>query len=332
MNGMSQQRPQAARWRGGPWGSSGARVAVAACLLVLIGAGLRATVPAPRLDGPFRQDGLGIGAVLEAVLVCVAIALWVRHRQAPRDAVVAARLRRLLAYVVAAGLIAIPALYLASRAGKATLRPVKPVPAPSATGHGHVQGAGHLPVAVAIVLVIVIGLLAAGLIYLIARFLWRHRGPWSGLRGRARDFPVPASGDDDEPGLRNAVESGYSALRRLDDARAAIIACYVAMEQSLADAGTARAAADTPDELLARAAAHGLVRGGAAARLTALFYEARFSSHPMVRSQRDDAQHALAELAASLGSGPEAETAAGPGEPSGAGAAGGAGGANGAGG
>jgi hypothetical protein len=99
----------------------------------------------------------------------------------------------------------------------------------------------------------------------------------------------------------------------------------VAMEQSLAEAGTARAAADTPDELLTRAAARGLVRGGAAARLTGLFYEARFSSHLMVRSQRDDAEQALADLAASLTGLAPAGTAAAPGRPSGAGARGGVG-------
>ena len=51
------------------------------------------------------------------------------------------------------------------------------------------------------------------------------------------------------------------------------------------------------------------MRGTAAARLTALFYEARFSSHPLDRGQRDAAERALDELAAAL-----AET-----EPSGAG-------------
>jgi hypothetical protein len=42
------------------------------------------------------------------------------------------------------------------------------------------------------------------------------------------------------------------------------------------------------------------VRGTAAARLTALFYEARFSSHPLGRRQRDAAERALDELAAAL--------------------------------
>jgi hypothetical protein len=105
------------------------------------------------------------------------------------------------------------------------------------------------------------------------------------------------------------VESGRSALRALDDARAAIIACYAAMENSLAERGAARAAADTPDELLARATDSGLVRGTAAARLTALFYEARFSSHPLDRGQRDAAEQALDELAAALAGSGSAEPA-----------------------
>jgi hypothetical protein len=79
------------------------------------------------------------------------------------------------------------------------------------------------------------------------------------------------------------------------------------METSLAERGAARAVADTPDELLARATASGLVRGTAAARLTALFYEARFSSHPLDHRQRDAAERALDELAADLA---EAEEAA----------------------
>jgi Domain of unknown function (DUF4129) len=105
---------------------------------------------------------------------------------------------------------------------------------------------------------------------------------------------------EDPEDLREAVESGRSALRTIDDARAAIIACYVAMENSLAERGAARSVADTPDELLARATRSGLVRGTAAARLTALFYEARFSSHPMDRGQRDAAERALDELAEAL--------------------------------
>ena len=74
--------------------------------------------------------------------------------------------------------------------------------------------------------------------------------------------------DEAQEQLREAVRSGQAALHEIDDARLAIIACYVAMEQSLAKAGAVRAAAETPDELLDRAATAGLVHGAEAARLT----------------------------------------------------------------
>ncbi len=131
----------------------------------------------------------------------------------------------------------------------------------------------------------------------LAIVIWRER--WQRPAFDELDDEVP----DTPAELARAVHSGRQALRELDDSRAAIIRCYVAMEQSLAQAGAARGAAETPDELLARAVAEDLVSGTPAGRLTALFYEARFSTHPMPASRRDDAEQALAELAATLGSG-----------------------------
>jgi hypothetical protein len=139
------------------------------------------------------------------------------------------------------------------------------------------------------------GLLAALLVAAIAYLIWRSRRLNRAIVPRlAADVPV------DEAGLRDAVESGRAAFTELDDTRAAIIACYVAMEGSLAEGGTARAVADTPDELLSRATQTGLVRGPAARTLTGLFYEARFSSRPLAAGQRETARQALDELAAEL--------------------------------
>jgi hypothetical protein len=100
-----------------------------------------------------------------------------------------------------------------------------------------------------------------------------------------------------ESELARAVESGRAALSELDDARAAIIACYVAMETSLAEAGTKRGLAETPDELLERAMAAGQVQARPARTLTGLFYEARFSTHPMPPAKRQQAERALADIA-----------------------------------
>ncbi len=160
-----------------------------------------------------------------------------------------------------------------------------PPPPPAPSGGGW---ALHIPWAP-----ILYGLLVVALVAAVAISIW-----WSyRLRQAAAPLVIEDVGADE---LREAVESGRAALAEISDARAAIIACYVAMERSLADRGTSRTVADTPDELLARAVGAGTVRGPAAGRLTALFYEARFSTHPVAAGQRAAASAALDELAAEL--------------------------------
>jgi hypothetical protein len=163
------------------------------------------------------------------------------------------------------------------------------------TGQPRQGGSGstfHIPLGP-----ILYGLLVVALVAAVAITIW-----WS-TRLRRPAAPLVIEDVSTEE-LREAVAEGRAALAEVDDARAAIIACYVAMERSLAERGTARAAADTPDELLTRAVASGVVRGGAAGRLTALFYEARFSTHPLGSGQRDAASAALDELAAELAARP----------------------------
>ena len=169
-------------------------------------------------------------------------------------------------------------------------RPPGPVVSPKAPPRPPVSGGGslHIPW-----VPIAYGLLVVALVAAVVLSIW-----WSSrIRRPAAPLVIEDAGTEQ---LREAVESGRAALAELSDARAAIIACYVAMERSLADRGTSRTAADTPDELLARAVAAGTVRGPAASRLTALFYEARFSTHPVADGQRAAASAALDQLAREL--------------------------------
>ena len=294
---MSQQRPDRSGRRGDV--QAWARPALAAGLLALVAVGLRNRVPAPSLDGPFHHDGLLIGLLLEVVLAGLLAALAVRNRRAPRDALLAAQLRKLLTYVVGAGLVVIPAAYLLSR----RVRPLHPrsITPPKTTGSKfHLPPASHFWAGWLIVIIILGALVAAALVYLIVAVLLRGR-IWLGFRRGEAGTAIDLAEQQDESDLLEAVASGRSALRQFDDARAAIIACYVAMEQSLARAGAARGAAETPDELLDRVAEAGLVHGGEAARLTELFYEARYSTHPLPGERRDEARRALEVLAAALG-------------------------------
>lgn len=98
--------------------------------------------------------------------------------------------------------------------------------------------------------------------------------------------------------LRAAVDAAEGGLLAPGDARAAIVAAYAAMAQSIS-AGLARRGgpvppSDTPTELLERAVAARLVAAGPAGRLTGLFREARFSRHPMGEAERRAAEQALA--------------------------------------
>ena len=304
------------------------RTVLAVLLLLLTIAGIRATGPAVTTPAPAFSLVLGIGCGLEAVLAALLIALrWRRRRTGNRPYPArgpatgpatgpAARLRVMLTGAIVIGLIAIPAAMLI--ASLAHLRPrrrlvqhrLRPGPRP---GRLHLGHAGHPPAAVTYLQYVLLALLIAAIIAA-AVLLWRRRRHW------ARRARIPLAGDDgtDTPAeLARAVGSGRVALSELDDARAAIIACYVAMEDSLAEAGAARAAAETPDELLDRAVAGGMVNAAPAGRLSALFYEARFSTHPMPPSRRDDAEQALADMAASLTHVAEAHVSAGPGSGSG---------------
>jgi Na+-transporting methylmalonyl-CoA/oxaloacetate decarboxylase gamma subunit len=81
-----------------------------------------------------------------------------------------------------------------------------------------------------------------------------------------------------------------------DDTRAAIIAAYLAMERQLVASGSTRQASDTPTDFLMRAMSTSRVSRGSATRLTELFREARFSTHPMAATARADAARALARV------------------------------------
>jgi Domain of unknown function (DUF4129) len=284
-----------------------ARLLPPALLVVLAIVGLRGVVPAPRWDGPLRSQGVAIGIALEVVLGAALVITLRRdgaerraraarpYREADDEIGVPAALRFALKWVLGLGMAAI-AIALVSNLHLHFLTKQRPRPLPLVAPRSRplARPAGQVPFHIPVV-PILYGLLVLALVAAVAISLW-----WA---WRLRRMTLPARLPAAEMGteeLREAVESGRQALAELDDARAAIIACYLAMERSLADRGAARGVADTPDELLARVVSAGITGGGAARRLTDLFYEARFSTHPLGRAERDAASTALDELAAEL--------------------------------
>jgi hypothetical protein len=104
------------------------------------------------------------------------------------------------------------------------------------------------------------------------------------------------------PTLAEAVHRALTAvIHPAADPKAAIIGCYAAMESALtAVPAAAPHAADSPSEVLDRAATLGAIHSPGAWRLVELFDEARFSPHPMTEHDRTDAAAALRVILADL--------------------------------
>lgn len=162
------------------------------------------------------------------------------------------------------------------------VRPAVGSPVPSAGPGGHVGAT--VPVWPWIVLGCAVAVLLA------VAFLRRTR--LSGLPA-AGTAPGP-------PVLAGAVDAGLAELRGRDDPRAAVLACYAAMEHALAATSAEPRRTDTPAEVVGRASAAGLVDGSAAATLAALFRRARYSTLPFGPPDRDRAESALERIRADL--------------------------------
>jgi Domain of unknown function (DUF4129) len=118
---------------------------------------------------------------------------------------------------------------------------------------------------------------------------------WGARAHRTRGIE-PLRGPAADPAA--AVDDALAALDAETDPRRSIVAAYVRMERALDAAGLGRREPEAPREYLARVA--GALRGDARAarRLTALYEEARFSTHPLDEGMRAEAVAALHALRA----------------------------------
>jgi hypothetical protein len=282
--------------RTGAW-----RVAAVAVLLAVTAAGLRSR--GTFSHAPDRALAGASGAVLAAVLVaaeCVALIAFVillamaRPQRKPKDEDEPPRppfpwWAKTLAVLAAVAVLATPLAVLLTR----PTRPVAPLARPGVPGRSAGRPPGLPATAHGSPWPLLAGMLIA-LAVLFAVTVWSRR---------TRGHPAERPRDRARLALGEALSAGRAALAGAPghDPRAAIIACYAAMERGFAAAGSAPAAADTPAEVLARATGAGLVRSGSAARMAGLFRRARYSSEPMTGADSAEAASALDQMQADLG-------------------------------
>jgi hypothetical protein len=269
------------------------RVAAVAILLAVAIAGLRASGTLSHAPQP-GAAGLGgtalvatlAGAEGVALIAFITVLVTARPRRRPQRDDEPPRLRipwwvKTLLVVVSAFAVAAPlAILLARKTGHRTpspflVHPVGPVGAPGQPGAtSNVSGWSLLAGIV---------LAAAVVLTLAARSASKKRPP--ATRHTRLTESLAAA--------RAALEAGRTP-------RDAIIACYAAMERGFAAAGSAPADADTPAEVLTRAARAGILRSASAEVLTGLFRRARYSDEPMSGADSAAAAGALAQMQAEL--------------------------------
>ncbi|MGH3149661.1 MAG: DUF4129 domain-containing protein [Streptosporangiaceae bacterium] len=187
-----------------------------------------------------------------------------------------------------AALVTPLAVLFTQKTRKTPQRPLPSIVGPGlASGHAQVAGAGSLWPVIA-------GMAVAAAI-VVALTAWsRHQRREARRRPRQRNRVTQ---------LLDSLAAAQAALTEAGgEPRAAIIACYAAMERGFAAAGrhTAPAAADTPAEVLTRATQAGLVSAEPAGALTSLFRRARYSSQPMTTQDSEAAASALDRMRADL--------------------------------
>jgi len=278
-------------------------VALLVLLALLAAVGLHGNLSPPVWGLHSKLHDAEVAGALDLVAIVLLLGLWVRSGHAPKGQPLSSTLRTALAYLLGSAALALTVTLVLLLVG------IQPPGTPTAGGGrplaparpGRLPGRPESPPATAhfpvpdVLYALISAALVVAIVVVVQRLLRESRAvPLAG-----RELPAEEYGST----LQEAIAGGRRALLELDDARAAIIACYVEMEDCLARAGATRSIAETPDELLAKAAGKSLISAGAASQLTALFYEARFSSHRMGQAQKEAAERALAELEAEVAHG-----------------------------
>ena len=125
----------------------------------------------------------------------------------------------------------------------------------------------------------------------------------NGLRTRERKLPEPteAKPAPAREEVLAAVDAGLSELDDSDaDPRRAVIACWVRLEQAAAAAGTPRAPGDTSTDLVGRLLTEHQVSAPVLYPLADVYRLARYATHTVDATMRDQARSALGHLRAEL--------------------------------
>lgn len=152
---------------------------------------------------------------------------------------------------------------------------------------------GNIFLVVVLVLLLLVALWLVVAVTLAAVRRWRQR------RRIEHTGPLPEVDDAVLDAIARAAGRQQRQILEGDPSNA-VVACWVDLEQAVAQAGVERRPSETSAELTIRVLDALEVDRRALRTLGALYREARYSAHPLTEQQRVSAQEALAALHRSL--------------------------------
>jgi flagellar basal body-associated protein FliL len=167
-----------------------------------------------------------------------------------------------------------------------------------------------------IVLWVAVAVVVVGIAVLLWR-LWAGRpsraetGPKEALETAMSEIPIEPEPEPDTPALRTGIELALQVLDEQREPADAIVRAWLGLQETAAESGIVRRAAETPTEFTTRILSRAFADDRAVRTLLRLYLRTRFGDHPVTTDDVASVRAALQELVRTWPA-PEVPAGAGP--------------------
>jgi flagellar basal body-associated protein FliL len=152
-----------------------------------------------------------------------------------------------------------------------------------------------------IVLWVAVAIMIVGIAVLLWR-LWAGRpsraatGPVAALDTATSEIPIEPEPEPDTPALRTGIELALQVLDEQREPADAIVRAWLGLQETAAESGIVRRAAETPTEFTSRILSRAFTDDRAVRTLLRLYLRTRFGDHPVTTDDVATVRAALQEL------------------------------------
>lgn len=182
---------------------------------------------------------------------------------------------------------------------------------PPRTSSLHITGS--FPLAIVVAVIVVIAVIGTALVlwrWLAGRPSRAATSQNSAVEPVTSEVPVQPEPEPDAPALRTGIELALQVLDEQREPADAIVRAWLGLQETAAESGVVRRAAETPTEFTSRILSRALADDRAVRTLLRLYLRTRFGDHPVTAEDVATVREALQELVRTW---PAPEAAAGAG-------------------